>query len=204
MYMYMTNLRRIWSGRGRLVAKLRPPLPAGQAPFLLYELPFRSNDLFRIRSNMQSVLTHTQGGDFDSLSKPPHFLSSSGPPSGEIVSNLLQFISEASPSVSPRWHATTNSAAATAHRTGAAACAAPVGTLLPFSTGWGALHPAEVVKQRPAALRSVRTDANHEAVQAAAGVASRCRSTLLEKGFAQRGSPRRSLEVRPPRVLPIS
>jgi hypothetical protein len=199
----MNNLCRIWSGRGRrLVVKLRPPLRA-QAPFLLYELPFRSNDSFRIRLHMHCVLTLTQGEDCDSLPKPPHFHSSSGPPSGEIVSNLLQFISEASPSVSPRWHATTNSTAATAHRTGAAAHAAtPVGTLLPFSTGWGALHPAEVVKQRPAALRSVKTD--YEAEQVATGVASRCRSTHLENGFAQRRSPRRSLEVRPPQVLPIS
>ena len=203
----MNNLCRIFSGRGRLVDKLRQPHPA-QAPFLLYELPFRSNDVLRMRSHMQSVLTNTQGEDWDSLPKPPHIHSPSGPPSGEIneiVSNLLQVISEASPSVSPRWHATANSTAATAHRTGAAAHAAtPVGTLLPFSTGWGALHPTEVVKQRPAALRSVKTDANYEAAQVAVGVASRCRNTLLDKGFPQRGSPRRSLEVCSPQVLPIS
>jgi hypothetical protein len=65
--------------------------------------------------------------------------------SSDIVSNLLQFMSKDNRPLSPR------SPAAIVHRNGAASS---TGTLWPFSTGWGALHPSAEVKQRPAVLRS--------------------------------------------------
>ena len=114
-----------------------------------------------------------------------------GPKSGDIVSNLLRFMSEVSPSASPR------SPVAVVHRHRVANCA--TGTLLPFSTGWGALHPSAEVRQRPAALRNSQSDRNAE-VGVSKGMTGRRGYYFVKKSNSQAIFPRMSLEVR----LPIS
>ena len=111
--------------------------------------------------------------------------------SGDIVSNLLRFMSEVSPSASPR------SPVAVEHRQRVANCA--TGMLLPFSTGWGALHPSAEVRQRPAALRNSQSDRNAE-VGVSKGMTGRRGYYFVKKSNTQAIFPRMSLEVR----LPIS
>ena len=106
--------------------------------------------------------------------------------SGDIVSNLLRFMSEVSPSASPR------SPVAVEHRQRVANCA--TGMLLPFSTGWGAMHPSAEVRQRPAALRNAQSDRNAE-FGVPKGKPGRRGYYFVKKSNSQAVFPRMSLEV---------
>jgi hypothetical protein len=138
-----------------------------------------------------------------SNSKAPHHenmvLTTLGPDSfsprkSDLVSNLLQSISAAGSSVSPRHHDTQSPSKVVSHRFGAAASA--MGTLLPFSSGWGALHPTVEVKQRPAALRASNTHMSSDEFVRLSAEMSRCAFASVSQRYAGRSiSPKKSLEV---------
>jgi hypothetical protein len=109
-----------------------------------------------------------------------------------LLSNLLQCISDGSPSVSPRLQQAPSNSRAMMHRHRTRVSNSDSGTLFPISTGWGALHLSAEVKQKPAALRNVKKD---EVVPVATGRLNRAPGYQLKRNYL---SNRKSLEVRIP------
>jgi hypothetical protein len=120
-------------------------------------------------------------------------LDSLSPPRSNIVANLLQSISAAGSSVSPRLRDAQGSSKADPHRYGAATSA--TGTLLPFSSGWGALHPTVEVKQRPAAVLRASNANISQFARISAEMSRRAWASVSERGFGRSISPKKSLEV---------